>query len=87
MAIVAGISACDMSWAFPGRGDAVVTRATSSDDLSMVHRTDWCPDIGGVAVFADIARLNVVKILAGRIGAVVAVNAVVRNVCVIKVCG
>jgi len=85
MAIVAGIAACYMSWVFPGCGDAVVTRATSSDDLSMVHRTDWCPDIGGVAVFADIAGLNVVKILAGSIRAVVAVNAVVRNVCVVEI--
>ena len=85
MAIVAGIAACDMSWMFAGRGNAVMTRSASSDDLSMVHRTDWCPDIGGVAVFADIARLNVREILACGICTVVAVNAVVRNVRVIEI--
>jgi hypothetical protein len=85
MAIVTGIAACYMSRVFSGCGDAVVTRAASTDDLSVVDSANRCPDIGGVAVFADIARLNVREILACGICTVVAVNAVVRNVRVIEI--
>lgn len=52
----------------------------------MVDGADRCPDIGGVAVLADIARLNVCEIFAGCIGTVMAVNAVIRDIDVIEVC-
>jgi hypothetical protein len=38
-----------------------------------------------MAVFAHIARLNMHGALARRIGAVVATNTIVRNICMIKV--
>ncbi len=44
------------------------------------------PDGIVVAVFADICRLNVRWAFTGRIGAVVASDAVTRNVHVIEVC-
>ena len=85
MAIITGIAACNVSWIFSGCGHAIVTRATGTDDLSMVDGADRCPDVGGVAVLADITRLNVCEVLARRIVAVVAVNAVIRDIYVIEV--
>ncbi len=87
MAIIADIAACYMSRVFSGCGDAIVTRTTSTDDLSMVHRVDWRPDIGRMTVFADIARLDVCEIFARSICAVVAINAVIRNISVVEICG
>ena len=40
MAIVTGIAAGDMCRLFAGRGYAVVTRATRTDDLSVVNCAD-----------------------------------------------
>lgn len=85
MAIVAGITTCYVSWGFSGCGYAVMTRATSTDDLGVVNRADRCPDIGVMAVFANIARLNMREILARCICAVVAVNAIIRNIRVIEI--
>ena len=51
----------------------------------MVDGADRCPDVGGVAVLADIAGLNVCETLARRIVAVVAVNAVIRDVYVVEI--
>ena len=76
-----------MSWILSGRGYAIVTRTTSTDDLSMVHRAGWCPDIGRMTVFADIARLDVREILARSICAIVAINAAIRNIGVVEICG
>jgi len=51
----------------------------------MVDSTDRSPDVGSVAVLADITRLNVCEILARRIRTVVAVDAVIRDTYVIEV--
>ena len=51
----------------------------------MVDGADRYPDVGGVAVLADVACLNVCEILARGICAVVAVNAVIRDTYVIEV--
>ena len=51
----------------------------------MVDGADRCPDVGGVAVLADIARLDVCGIFACRIVTVVAVNAVIRDIYVIEI--
>lgn len=85
MAIVTGIAARYVGRIFSGRGYAVVTRATRTDDLSVVNCADRCPDIGVMAVFANVARLNMRKILARCICAVVTANAVIRNIRVIEI--
>ena len=51
----------------------------------MVDSTDRRPDVGRVAVLADIAGLNVCGILACRVVTVVAANAVIRDIGVIEV--
>lgn len=87
MAVIAGITACQVSWILPGRRYAIVTRATSADNLSVVNGTDWRPNVGVMAVFANVACLNVCEILARRRGAIVAVNAITRKIRVIEVRG
>lgn len=51
----------------------------------MVHTDDGLPQRRAMAVFADIRRLNVCRAFAGRLGAVVTVDAVRGNVGVIEV--
>ena len=87
MAIIAGIATCYVSWSFSGCCHTVVTRAASTDNLSVINRADRRPDIGVVTVFANITRLDVCEILARRICSVVAANAIIRNVRVVEICG
>ena len=53
----------------------------------MVDGADRYPDVGGVAVLADVACLNVCEILARGICAVVAVDTVIGDVRVIEIRG
>ena len=72
MTIVAGVAAGNMSRVLSGCGDAVMTGAASSQYLGVIDGHHGCPEIRGVAVFADIRRLNVRSILAGPVRAVMA---------------
>lgn len=87
MAVIAGITTSYMGRILAGRSDTVVARATGADDLNVVNGVNRRPHVGVMAIFADIAGLDVGKILASRIGAVVAVDAAVRNIRVIEVRG
>ena len=51
----------------------------------MIYIGDRCPNVGAVAVLANIRRLNVKRILAGRIGAIVTTDAVIHDIEVIEV--
>jgi len=56
VAVVAVIAAGDMGRVFAGRGDTVVTRAATTEDLSVVDR-DWRhPHCRAVAVLTNIGR-------------------------------
>jgi len=70
--IVAGVAAGNMSRVLSGCGDAVMTGAASSQYLHVINSDHGCPEIRGVAVLADVRRLNVRSILAGRVRAVMA---------------
>ena len=87
MAVIAGIAAGQVSWIFAGRGYAIVTRAASADNLSVVNGVYWRPSVGVMAIFANVACLNVCEILARRRGAIVAVNAVIREIRMVEVRG
>lgn len=63
---------------------AVVTRGTGSQHLGVVDRDDWCPDCWVVTVLADVGGLWVLRIFAGGIGAIMAAEAIVGNICMIK---
>lgn len=80
MAVIACVATCYMRRNLSRRNNTVVARATSADNLSVIDRADWYPDIGIVAVFTNVTGLNMCSILGGRIRAVMTVYTVVRDV-------
>ena len=85
MAIVAGIAAGDMCWVFACRDNTIMTAVAGSNHLGVVHREDWCKDVGVVAVLANITGLDVCQVLANGIDTVMAVNTLASDVQVIKI--
>ena len=85
MAVVAGIAAGDVGRVFTGRRDAIMAGATGAQYLGVIDGKRRYKHIGAVAILADIGRLYVCRGLAGGVGAVVAVDAVARDVDVIEV--
>jgi len=83
--IIAGVAAGDVRWVFTGRGNAVMTRTACADHLRMVNGKYGRKHIGVVAVFADIAGLDMIRRLAGSVHAVMAVDAVADDIYVIEV--
>ncbi len=68
-----------------GGGYAVVTRGTRAQHLGMVDSNDRHPGSRCVAVFADIGRTYMRRVLAGCIGTVMASEAIAGDVYVIEV--
>lgn len=85
MAVVAVVATVNVRWMLANRCRAVMTRATRTQHLRMVHRIDRFPHVCGVAIFADIGRLHVLRPLACGVCAVVAAKAVAGNIDVIEV--
>jgi len=83
--IVTGVVAGDVSRVFAGCGNAIMTGAADADDLRVVNSKYGHKNIGAVAVFADVARLNMRRALSGSVHAVMAVDAAARDIDVIKV--
>jgi len=84
MTVVASIATGNVRWVFAGRGDAVMTRAAGANDLQMVDRRRRRKHIRAVAVFADVAGLNVHRILAQGIRTVVATKTIINDVYVVE---
>ncbi len=68
-----------------GRDRAVVTGRTGSKHLIVIDVSDGLPDGSTVAVLANIRRLHVQRTLAGRFGTVMAAEAIVHDIDVVKV--
>ena len=85
MTIVTGFAAGDMCRILAACRDAVMTRSASTYDLCVVNHDHRCPNIGVVAVLADIRCLNVSEILTGRYYAVMAGAAVVYDFGMVEV--
>ena len=85
MAVVAIIAAGDMRRVLACRNNAVVAGAAGSNNLGVVHRVSWNPDIGVVAVLANFCSQNVRWVFAGRFDAVVAACAIAGDANVIKI--
>jgi len=43
------------------RGNAVMTTAAGTQHLEVIDRNYWIPQVGAVAVFADVSGCNVVE--------------------------
>lgn len=63
-----------------------MTRAAGADDLGMVNGKNGRKHVGVMAILADVARLDVRRILAGCLDTVVAIDAVAGNVDVVEIC-
>lgn len=87
MAIVAVIATCNVCGIFPRRHYAVVTRTAAAENLSVVDSEWWYPEIGCVAVLTDFGAVDVRSVFAGCFSAIVAVDAIARDIQVIKIRG
>ena len=83
--VVTNIAAWHVRWVFSSRDYAVMTAVAGTNDLGMVNGKDRCKKIRRVAILADIACLNMRRIFAGCLNAIVAIDTVTSNVYVIKI--
>ena len=85
VAVVAGVAARDVRRVLPGGDRAVMAGETGSDDLQMINHVGRRPDDVVMAVLTDVGRIDVVRPLACRLGAVVAAEAVTRDIHMIEI--
>ncbi len=87
MAVVAGSTALNVIGSFPSSDHAIVTAAAGTDHLGVVNRNGWHEHSRVVAVLTNIAGLDMRRVLADRLSAVMTAGAVARDTCVIEVGG
>jgi len=83
--VITIIAAGDMRWVFANGYHTVMTRATSSNNLSVVNRKCRNPGVRCMAIFADNTGKNMVGVLARCIRTVVAARTIACDIDVIKV--
>ena len=86
VAVVAGIAAGEVCRVLAGCNYAIVTGATGADDLRMVDAKRRRKYVGVMAVLANVAGLNMRKVLANGVHAVMAINAATGDIQMIKIC-
>jgi len=84
--VIAIVAAGNVSLVFAACGGAVMTGAASSQYLGVIDGYHGGPEIRGVAILADIRRLNVRRSFAGRLRAVMAAYAIAGDVQVVEIC-
>lgn len=84
MTVIAGIAASDVARLLARGRYTVMTGAAGPHDLRVIDSHHRRPEVRGVAVLADVGRLDVCGCLAGRVGAVVAAHAVTCDVRMIE---
>lgn len=87
MAVITGIATANVCRVFPDRDSAVMTGRAGANYLRMINCKCRRKHVRCVAILTYIAGLNVREILARRINAVVAVDAVARNIHVVEIRG
>ena len=85
VAVVAGIAAGEVCRVFAGCNYAIMTGATGADDLGMVDAKYGREYVGVMAILANVAGLNVRKVLANGVHAVMAVNAATGDIQMVKI--
>ena len=68
-----------------GGRSAIVAGCARANDLSVINGNNGRPDIGAVAVLADVGCLWVQWTLADRVCSVMAANTIIDNVCVVEI--
>jgi len=85
MAVVAVVAAIDVCRRLAGCRYTVVTGTASADYLGVINGEYGRKYIGRVAIFADIAGLNMCDVLADCLGSVMAADAVAADIHMIEV--
>lgn len=85
MTIITIIATVQVSRVFAGRGDAIMTGAAGAKDLCVIDGKDGREHVRVMAVFADIAGLNMCRALADRLRAIMAVDAVAGDIHMVEV--
>ena len=85
MTIVTGITARKMRRVFTGCRCTVVAGEAGTDDLRVIDGVRRCKGDGVMAIDAHISGIDMCQVLAGGIGAIVAADAIIRDVGVIKI--
>ncbi len=86
VAVVAIIAARNVCRVFAGGCYAIMTGSAGPDYLRVIDRVSGYPDIRRMAIFTDVAGLDVRCILTGGIGAVVAGDTIAGDIQMIKIC-
>jgi len=71
MTVITGVTTGDMRWMFTGCRRTVVTATAGSDHRRMIHTSDHAKATGHVAIFTSIGAVDVLRVLARRLHAVV----------------
>ncbi len=85
MAVVADVAAGNMRGSLAGRGDAIVTRAAGPDNLGVIDSHYGHKNVRAVAIFANICCLNMRRILADRVRAVMTAGTIATDIHVIEI--
>jgi len=86
VAVIAGIAASDMCQSFARGRKTIMARAAGADHLSVIDRHDGCEYVRPMAVLANVRRVHVCRVLAGRFGAVMATKTIAADIDMVKVC-
>ncbi len=87
MTVIAAIAAGYVGRMFSRRGETIMTRATRTQYLSVINSVSRAEQVGVVAVLTNIRGLDMLRIFAGRVGAIVAADTVAGDVNVIESSG
>ena len=87
MAIVASNAAGDVVDVFAACCNSVMARTAGTNHLCMIDQVRGSPEIDAVAVLANDRCLNMHRVLASRVDAVMAAGAIARDIDVIEVGG
>lgn len=85
MTVVAVVATGDVRRMLTGCCHSVMAGTAGAKHLRVINRVNGYPDVRGMAVFANIARLKMGRILARCIRAVMAAGTVAGNVDVIEI--
>lgn len=80
MAVIAGIAARYMQRVFADSGNSIMTGSAIAHYLGVINRQYWRKEGCRMAILANISRLNMRGSFANRFSAVVAADAIVRNI-------
>ena len=85
VAVITGIGTGYVGRVLAGGGHTIVTGSTAADDLRVIDRVRWHERDDAMAIFANCRGLNVCRVLAGRIRAVVTTDAIACDIDVVKI--